>query len=323
MSTLEEGRVKPKYRCQQSELYTVAQTIAISYDDHVAAFMDYNARYTTESGTELKAAAELASALPDVYVRTSKHAVLRKDLKARKVDCLVLWQQLASYIRDGFDEEVQNEMLDEAGHAYYRNAGNNDWEAVKGMMEAAVNFVATHGDALLTGGMVAGFAAELEGAQEAFLLKYDAFVQEEERAMELRDAKIAANNALYALVMRMCKDGRVIFRLQAALRFQFTFKRVLRLVHGGLKGHGVSGQVRLGADGPVVVQAEVVLERLLMDGSVKRAGEMLTDVNGSFKFNRVRKGRYRVIAEKEDVGGAEVELVVDGGPVVIQLAIGD
>lgn len=323
MSTLEEDRLQPKYRCQQSELYTVAHTIATSYDDHVADFMGYNARYTTETGTELKAAADVASALPDVHVRTAQHAVVRKELKGIKVECLVLWQQLASFIRDGFDAEVLDEMLDEAGHAYYADASNNDWEAVTGMMEAAVNFVAAHGDALLTGGMVAGFAAELEGAQEALVLKYDAFLQEEERAMELRDEKIAANNALYAQVMRMCKDGQVIFRLKAALRYQFTFKRVLRLVHGGLRGHGVSGQVRLGADGPVVVQAEVVLERLLMDGSVKRAGAMLTDVNGSFKFNRVRKGRYRAVAEKVDVGRAEVELVVDGGPVVVELVIGD
>jgi hypothetical protein len=64
-----------------------------------------------------------------------------------------------------------------------------------------------------------------------------------------------------------------------------------------------------------------VLERLLMDGSVKRTGVMLTDLDGLFKFNRVRNGRYRAVAEKMDVGRAEVELAVDGGPVVVELTM--
>jgi hypothetical protein len=323
MSALEEDRVKPKYRCKQAELYSVAENIAASYEDHMAAFMDYNGRYTPDTGVELKAAMNAANALPDVYVRSARHAALRKQLMGLKIPCLVLWKQLTSYIRDGFEADVYNDMLMQAGHAYYGAAGNNDWEAVKGLMESAVNFVADNTAALEVGGMVDGFATALGSAQEAFSLKYEAFVQEEELAMEVREAKILANNALYAMVTRMCKDGKVIFRLKAALRLQFTFEAVLRLIHGGVKGHGVSGMVRLGTQGPGVAQAEVVLEQLLMDGSVKRADVMLTDLDGLFKFNRVRNGRYRAVAEKVGVGSAVAEVMVDGGPVEVQLAMGN
>jgi hypothetical protein len=321
MSTLEEDRPKPSYRCQQIELYSVARHIATSYGDYIETFMDYNGSYTTETGVELKAAVDAASALPDMNVRSAKHAVLRKQLGGLRNEGLVLWQQLASFIRDGFEPDVYNEMLTEAGHGYYAAAGNNDWEAVDGLLEAAVNFVAANSVALVAGGMVDGFAEDLGSAQEAFLLKYEAFVEEEELAMEVRDAKIEANNVVYAKVMRMCKDGRAIFRLEAALRLRFTFLAVLRLIHGGLKGHGVSGVVRIGTEGAVVAQAEVVLERLLLDGRVKRVGVVQTDIDGLFKFNRVRNGRYRALAEKVGVGSAEAAFVVYGGPVVLQLAL--
>ncbi len=71
----------------------------------------------------------------------------------------------------------------------------------------------------------------------------------------------------------------------------------------------------------MVAQAEVVLERLLLDGKVKRAGVMQTDIDGLFKFNKVRNGRYRALAEKVGVGSAEAAFMVDGGPVILQLAL--
>jgi hypothetical protein len=322
MGGMNTERPNPEYGCGQQDLYTVCATIAISYVQHVSDFTDYSTNYTATTGADLRSVVTAARELPDEAKRDAEHSLMRKQLVNLKDGCLIEWQQLTSYIRDAFGKELYADQLNAAGHGYYAKAQNEDWDDVNGLMTNASLYVVENMAALTDdGGMVAGFSAALEAAKDAFETKHSAFLQSLENAKDVRDAKIDANNAVYRETMRICKDGKRIFRQQASVREQFTFDVVLGLVTKNRQKHGVSGVVKNAADGVVVGQVSVFLDRLLEDGTYDEVEELLTDNEGYFKFLTVN-GSYRVLASKVGFVNKEVAVLVDGGLVVLDVEMG-
>lgn len=302
-------------------MYTSCDTIAISYSDHVTEFTNYSTKYTATTGTDLRMAIKDARALPGEAQRDAAHSVLRKELVELKDNSLIVWQQLSSFIRDAYSKEVYQNQLNAAGHGYYSSAQNEDWDDVKGLMEDGANYITEH-SAVLTadGGMPAGFEVVFGNAQEAFELKYDAFLQALEASKLATDKKLSANNAIYREAMRICEDGKRIFRKDAAIREQFTFETVLSLVRANTEKHGISGVVKDSVTGSVIGQADMLLEKLLADGTYALVEAKPTDNAAEYKF-LVKNGTYRLTASK--VGYvSKVEIVeVDGGPKIVDFLL--
>lgn len=135
--------------------------------------------------------------MPDEAQRDELHTTLNKELGPLSDDCLVVWKQLESYIRDGFPELVFHEKLNAAGHTYYLGASHKNWEDVQGLMNDGELFIAANTAELTTGGMPGTFAQLFTDTKDAFDAKHSEFLQAEETAKVLRDEKVAANNKLF------------------------------------------------------------------------------------------------------------------------------
>lgn len=314
-------RPRSEYRCAQGDLYTVCETIAHTYADHVASFMAYSGLYTANTGTDLLAAVASARILPDESQRKVQHSVRRTQLDNERIECLSYWQQLTSYIRDGFKPDQYDDMLQAAGYIHYEAALNGNWDSTRSLMDAANAFVAENTADLTTGGMPAAFATDLSTRAVSFADIHNKFLQAEEAAKVGTDIKITANNKVYKDTMRICEDGKRIFRNNAAIREEFTFDRVLELVRGGVAGHGVSGVVTQASDNAVVGQAKLVLDKLQEDGTYTNVGEMLSANDGTYKFNGVLDGSYRLKAHKLGFVEQEVMVTVAGGPEVVDFEL--
>ena len=197
MAPLSSSRPTPVYDCKQNELYSVALIGWKSFELNQAAFEAFNTRYTVAFGTTMKAAVVSAKQLPDEFQRSDEHKTLRINLKNKANDVLIKWQQLESFINNGFPEEELESKKQAAGHAYYRDAANDDWESVDSLLTDASAFVAGYAAELTTGGMPALFAPDFATLKTEFEVLYSDFTNAEQQAPEQTDAKIAANNLVY------------------------------------------------------------------------------------------------------------------------------
>lgn len=233
MAPLSSSRPTPVYDCKQNELYSVALIGWKSFELNQAAFEAFNTRYTVAFGTTMKAAVVSAKQLPDEFQRSDEHKTLRINLKNKANDVLIKWQQLESFINNGFPEEELESKKQAAGHAYYRDAANDDWESVDSLLTDASAFVAGYAAELTTGGMPALFAPDFATLKTEFEVLYSDFTNAEQQAPEQTDAKIAANNLVYKNLLSMFEDGQKIFRNSAAAKQRFVFSHVLELIGGG------------------------------------------------------------------------------------------
>ena len=312
MEPMEEEREEANYNCSQPELYTVAETIGDSFTAHQAELIDYNTDYTPTTGTDLKAEAQAARAMPDEDVRRGGQKALKRQLGAAALVCFVLFNQLATAIRKAFGED-ESAMLDEAGKASYRAGQQGNWDSVTVMNTTVLDFVAAHAAELTAGGLPGNYVASMTTASSNFGTAYAAYLNKRKRNTELTDEKLKADNALKAKVQDLCEDGRKVFRLNAAVRKEFTFSAVLAMIRSNAKKHSLSGTVTRAADGTPVVQAVAKLEQILLDGSIGRTEVVKTDVNGLFKF-MTADGLYRLSISAVGLLSAVRDVDVDGGP---------
>ena len=95
-------------------------------------------------------------------------------------------------------------------------------------------------------------------------------------------AKTDANNAIYANVMAMLKDGQQIFKDDAATKKQFTFSYLVSMFQGegsaSLKGYIVNN-LNLPIEGATVLSA---------DGKYAAT----TNAKGYYRISRVAAGTY-------------------------------
>lgn len=244
MGTLSTERPVAAYNCTQQELYSVAKIGWKSFLENIISFAPFSTKYTAVYGTTMKAAVQSAKILPDEFARTSEHKSLRIELVSLGNDCMIKWQQLASYIRDGFAKELYETKLSAAGHEYYEGASGKDWESVSGLMEDGKAFIAANTAVLTTpGGMPAGFDTDFDTAKTAFEDKYEAFTDVEQDMQQATDDKINANNLVYSNLISMFEDGQKIFRNNASLRDRFVFDTVLALISSGGGGTTDTGDV--------------------------------------------------------------------------------
>ncbi len=315
---LNEERPQAEYGTGEQVLYTAVEMVWNSYLEYLADFAGWNTSYSAAIGTDQLAALKTARALPDEAQRDELHSSLNKELGVLADDCLIIWQHLQTFIRDGFDPLVYQDKLNAAGYAHYRLASQHKWVDVQSLVEDGELFIADNTAALLDGGMVPTFAASFTVMKEAFDTKYSNFLQAEETAKVIRDAKIDANNALYHTAMAMCSDGKKVFRKRAALREQFTWTTVVDLIRTLHSRHSVRGFV-LNADESPIDGARVLV--LGKDGVAVKNKFAVTDVDGSYRIIGLLNGKYVLRVEAEGFEIFEVGFEVDGGPVEVGVVL--
>lgn len=317
--SLNEERPQSEYNVGEQDLYTGIDMVWTSYAEFLADFQAWKTTYDATVGDDQLAALDVAKAMPDEAQRDELHTTLNKELGPLSDDCLIVWKQLESYIRDGFPELVYQDKLNAAGHTYYLGASQKNWEDVQGLMNDGELFIAANTAELTAGGMPATFAQLFTDTKGAFDAKHSEFLHAEETAKVLRDEKVNANNSLFQEAMKMCEDGKKIFRKEAAKRDQFTWTTVQALIKNTQSTHSVKGVVS-DADTKDPIEGAKV-SALDKDGNPIEGKEAVTESDGTYKIIGLKNGKYSLRIEAEAYDTVEVPFIIDGKPVELDVEL--
>jgi hypothetical protein len=282
---LQNNKEANKYHCTQQELYAIATIGWESCKQYEADFAALKPKYTVAYIDGKLATIEAVRALPDEETRTAFVKTKRQALQAKAAVCLTKWQALKLYINSAFSDPVAFETnVEEAGQGKYKDAANEDWEEVYGLMEAGKNYITAHTAELeANDNMPLTFAAAFDTATDEFDVAYKAFKKMEEDVEVMASDKLEANNELFDELTEMFADGQHIYRYDAAKRERFVFDRVKDLVstHPGNGGGGVGNELTF--SGTVT---DNVTGAFLADATLESDGEVIatTNVLGQFSI---------------------------------------
>jgi hypothetical protein len=290
-----------------------------SYEEFLADFEAWSTLYSSANAVDALAALDAAIALPNEAQRKEKHTTLNKELNPLAENCLIVWKQLESYIRDGFPPLVFDDKRAAAGYDYYEGASDRNWDDVNGLMQSGAAFITANTGELTAGGMPATFEAAFVAAKDSFGTIHDKFLQAEETAKVERDEKVTANNFCYRTAMKMCEDGKKIFRNNPAVKDQFTWDKVQGLINSSQKSHTVSGVVTQVLDGAPIANALVIVldsEMNALDGK-----EATTDASGFYRINGLKNGSYVLKVAATGFDSVEETFTVADGPAVVDVGM--
>jgi hypothetical protein len=279
---------RASYPCSQSELYQGLDLLAASLREHLSRFAARKAKYTTAFVDAFEAQINAARDLPDEQQRTADAQVLYREMTLR-VDNEVVPNMnfLKIYIRDTWEDEVVREVrMKEAGFDDLEKVRAKNWDAVKATMKKALDFITLHTVELSVDNMPAGFPVEFQDMKEEVTLQINTFMNMRDNAPVGTDAKVVANNEVYAAGMDICEDGQVIFSKEPTLKQQFVWSSIMDLVTPP-GAAGLKIFVRDGVTFMARVSAEV---------KIQRPGEpvitLVTDADGFVHFTNLPAGTY-------------------------------
>jgi hypothetical protein len=221
-------RPQPKYSCPAVELYAGLPIVWNTQAQYETEFGDDNTQYTPGLSVTRKAAITAAQAMPDGQATGAISEELRILLEAKLDLVLTKWQTLDSYIGKAYKGNLYKPKIEEAGKQYYAKAAHENWEYAKQLLASGKTFLTNYGAVLLAdGGMPAGFEAGYTTLQGEYTTLFESFKAAQEESQMQTDAKINANNAIYADGRSMMEDGKRIFKKNASLRDRFIWERIL------------------------------------------------------------------------------------------------
>ena len=219
-----------KYKSSQAELYAICTIGWQSYTENQPDFENFNTKYTTQFGIDSIAAVESAKNLPDFQARNQETETAYILMGQTATLALTKWRSLRSYIKSSFPATLQKPKIEAAGEDHYNKALNRNWAETELMLTSAINLVTQNAAQLTTGGMPAAFPTQLSDLHTEFMDYYATFTDSGQDEHEGTDAKIIANNDIYAQLLRMFEDGQIIYEDDAAKRERFIFARVKELI---------------------------------------------------------------------------------------------
>jgi hypothetical protein len=250
-------RPQRHYGCATVELYAGLHLTWNSEALYETEFANENTQYTAGLSVIRKQAIDDAQALPDGQATGAVAEALRIQLVAKLDPVLAKWHSLEGYISKVWKGEDYKPKIEAAGKLNYSKAANLNWEYAKQLLVSAKSFLTANNAVLLAdGGMPTNFVTGFDAVKGQYIQLFEDFKAAEQTSIEQTDAKINANNALYADGRSMMEDGKRIFRKNAAVRNKFVWERILELltpnasstkvvegdvVMGGIASHDLAG----------------------------------------------------------------------------------
>ena len=215
-----------KYHCTQAELYAICTIGWNSYLENQPDFEAFSTLYTVPFGDAALLKVEDAKNLPDFQARNKATETAYILMGQKAEEGLAKWRALRSYIKASFPPELYKPNVEAAGEEHYNKAMTRNWGETELMFTSALAFITDNTAELTLGGMPPTFQADLDAIKVDFDKQYSRFTDFGQDEHEGTDAKVEANNAIYADLLRMFEDGQVIYEQDASKRERFIFARV-------------------------------------------------------------------------------------------------
>lgn len=274
------------YSVKTAVLYYVLKTMWKSCKTNREAMSEMRGIYTDEFIDTMILQIAAAEALPDDAARSATHEQIRMQMEPLATICCSNWRLLKMCIRNSSPESEREIMYTAAGWGDYESAAHNSWTSVISMMQQGSEFIAKNYDILFDEGknMPENFPDLYNASSDAFISKYDLFIEARQTAEIGTAQKIEANNAIYRKTIDMGLDGQECFYNNDELRKQFTFDAVAGLISPA----GASGIVitvtNAETNQPLIAEiVDSVTDRSVSTNSDGR-GEMLNLSSGDTTF---------------------------------------
>ena len=275
--------IKNLYSIPQEILYFVCFAAWKLCSDNLSKFSALKAIYTEAFVTAAVQVVQDARDLP-----TSRRAIIAK--KKARINLITStrqvrknWQVLKVYITNAFEEKFVRNALEAAGSEWYGKASFDNWSAVRSLIDAANQFIASNLTELTANGnMPADFQTIFQTDGIACIDLSVVYAEASMTQEKATSVKVEANNTIYASVIKMLKDGQQIFTDDVLMKKQFTFSYLVSLYRGegsaSLKGRIVNN-LNMPVEGAVIV-------------SLDQKYTATTNDKGIYQINRIAAGTY-------------------------------
>ena len=275
--------LKKNYDTSQEILYTTCTAAWNLCNQYIMQFATLKPYYTAGFITAMKQAVLNAKALPSIVQTITGRKAARIALATSARQVQANWQLLKVYIVKAYDKDMLKTKLEAAGASFYNKASVDNWSSVRSLIDAANTFITANLAGLTANqNMPATFQTKFQSDGDECINLSGIFFAMNIGKQMATSAKINANNAIYASVIEMMKDGQQIFRDDAAIKRQFTFSRLVSIYKGegsaSLRGYIVS-QLNVPLEGVTIISA---------DGKYAAT----TNAKGFYRIARIAEGSY-------------------------------
>ncbi|KAA9036504.1 carboxypeptidase regulatory-like domain-containing protein [Ginsengibacter hankyongi] len=275
---------KNNYSAPQEILYSVCNAAWYLCSQYLTRFTALNAFYTEAFVANALQAVQDAKALPDSRQTLAARKEARINLSNATRQVQANWQLLKVYITKAFAADMVATKLEAAGGSLYAKASVDNWSAVRSLIDTANGFIANNlADLAANENMPATFPALFKTDGDNCIELSVIYAQANMEKEAATRARIDANNAIYAGVMEMLKDGQQIFKDDLATKKQFTFSYLVLMYQAGgsasLKGYIINSD-NLPIEGVTIAS---------QDGKYFAT----TDAKGYYRITRIAEGTYQ------------------------------
>ncbi len=272
-----------KYSTSQEILYTICIAAWNLCSGFLTRFANLKAYYTADFIAASIQAVNDAKAMPSTVQTITDRKAARISLVAATKEVQANWQLLKVYITKAYDKSMVATRLEAAGNTFYNKASVDNWSGVRSLIDAANTFIdANLADLMANENMPATFQATFQEAGENCMNLSNNFFELNMGKQMATSAKVAANNAIYASLMEMMKDGQQIFKDDAATKRLFTFNKLVSMYRG---------------EGSASLRGRIVNDlNLPVEGAVITSGDQkytaTTNAKGHYRISRIAEGSY-------------------------------
>jgi len=227
---------KTLYSCSHQTFYIVAQKGFISCLEQLETFAAYKASYTSQYVQQHLNSIKEAETMKTVSDLNQYIARAKFALENSIALCRLNWMKLKGYINTLATADQRYFAYIEAGGDFYAKSAKT-WTPMKELLLKSTAYLKKNeGALLLNNNMPLAFATTyINDNKNCNALKDQYEKLRSSKGVSVQE-KIKAGNAIYKALIDLFTDGQCLFPDQPALKKQFIFRQVLRMVEGGRLG---------------------------------------------------------------------------------------
>ncbi len=297
-----------EYKCSQNDLYEVCRVGWSNFKKFETEFHNLKRYYTNAFADFALSQIEIAKAMPDATTYVDAREKNRIILEMKADVCKKNFGKLKLYINTAYPEEMTVMMHDEAGLRFYKEAVDQNWEAVNQMNICMKKFMAVHFQKIkLNTNVPLSFETYAENCINDFSLALEKY-RNEMKALVSNKMKIRANNHLYRKLSLMFIDAKKIFGRYPELMWLFDFDKIMQSINSpAAKIRGLVTDEMNTAINTAIIKIKYPDEPEII---------LVVDEDGSFDTGSIKGGNALITVEADGFAKIKETMNIPKGAIV-------